>query len=474
LASPRASFEQYGWAISGAIDGDPKTGWAIAPKQRQSHWAVFALQSPLELANQERLRVTLSQQFGGKLMMRRFRVATSSVTDAALWVDAVPEVKSAIDALAAIDKQIGSLRESIARLPIMKELAANAKRTTRVHQRGSFLDPGAEVTATLLPLFPVESNPTPPSRLTAAMWLVDPNNPLTPRVMANRIWSQLFGRGIVDTEEDFGSQGSLPSHPELLDELAIQFRDEFDWSIKRLIKAMVMTNTYQQGFVLDEERRQRDPQNRSFSRSPRFRLTAEVVRDQTLAASGLLSSKRGGPPVMPPQPDGLWRSTYSGAKWITSPGEDRFRRGIYTFWKRTTPYPSMETFDATTREVCQIRRIHTNTPLQALVTLNDPVYVEASLSMAQRWLHSSSSDEERIERGFLSALSRPIRDSERKRLGELLARSRLHYATREEESRRLLEQAAFPLDPSIPATEIAAWSVVTSTVINLDEFLMRP
>jgi len=177
---------------------------------------------------------------------------------------------------------------------------------------------------------------------------------------------------------------------------------------------------------------------------------------------------------MPPQPDGLWRSTYSGAKWITSIGEDRFRRGIYTFWKRTTPYPSMETFDATTREVCQIRRIHTNTPLQALVTLNDPVYVEASLAMAQRWLQSSSSDPERLERGFLQTLSRPISDTERKRLQDLLARSRLHYATREEEARRLIEQAAFPLDSQIPATELASWSIVTSTVINLDEFLMRP
>ncbi len=474
LANPKASFEQNGWPVAGAIDGDPKTGWAISPKQRQSHWAILAMQSPLECTDRERLRVTLSQQFGGKLMMSRFRIGTSNVTDGTLWVDAIPEVKAAVVVLSAVDKQIASAREAMAKLPVMKELNPGAKRTTRIHQRGSFLDPGTEVTATLLPLFPIESNGTVPNRLHAAMWLVDANNPLTPRVMANRIWSQLFGRGIVETEEDFGSQGALPSHPELLDELAIQFRDEFHWSIKRLIKAIVMTNTYQQGFVLDEPRRERDPQNRWFSRSSRFRLTAEVVRDQTMAASGLLSSKRGGPPVMPPQPDGLWRSTYSGAKWVTSVGEDRFRRGIYTFWKRTTPYPSMETFDATTREVCQIRRIHTNTPLQALVTLNDPVYVEASLAMAQRWHQSSSSDAERLERGFLQALSRPISDTERNRLQDLLTRSRLHYATREDEARRLLELAAFPLDSQIPATELASWSIVTSTMINLDEFLMRP
>lgn len=177
---------------------------------------------------------------------------------------------------------------------------------------------------------------------------------------------------------------------------------------------------------------------------------------------------------MPPQPDGLWRSTYSGAKWVTSPGEDRFRRGIYTFWKRTTPYPSMETFDATTREVCQIRRIHTNTPLQALVTLNDPVYVEASLAMAQRWFHLSSSDAKRIKEGFMQVLSRPVTDAELDRLQDLLARSRLHYAMHEEEARRLLEYTAFPLESDVPLSELAAWSIVTSTVINLDEFLMRP
>ncbi|MFN6163539.1 MAG: PSD1 and planctomycete cytochrome C domain-containing protein [Planctomycetota bacterium] len=474
LSDPKASFEQAGWSVQGAIDGDPKTGWAIAPKQRQSHWAIFAIKTPLQCSHGERLRVTLVQQFGGRLMMRRFRIATSSALDGPLWVDAVPEVESAAKALESVEKQLASLRDSVAKLPVIKELAPNARRMTRVHQRGSFLDPGAEVMASILPLYPSDLRMEAPTRLHAAMWLVDANNPLTPRVMANRIWSQIFGRGIVETEEDFGSQGALPSHPELLDELAIQFRDEFDWSIKRLIKAIVLSNTYQQSFVFDDSRRDRDPQNRYFSRSSRFRLTAEVVRDQALAVAGLLSSKRGGPPVMPPQPDGLWRSTYSGAKWITSPGEDRFRRGIYTFWKRTTPYPSMETFDATTREVCQIRRIATNTPLQALVTLNDPVYVEAALAMAQQWLQSSSSDTERLEQGFLHAMSRPISDTERKRLLDLLARSRLHYAMRTADAARLLESAAFPLDSTIAADELAAWSTLTSTVLNLDEFLMRP
>ena len=474
LSDPKASFEQTGWAVTGAIDGDPKTGWAVSPKQRQPHWAVFALKTPMRCSEGERVRVTLAQQFGGRLMMRRFRIATSGVHEGALWVDAVPEVKSAAESLSGVEKQIASLRDSMAKLPIIKELAPNARRTTRVHQRGSFLDPGAEATASLLPLHPSDPPVATPNRLHAAMWLVDANNPLTPRVMANRIWSQFFGRGIVETEEDFGSQGALPSHPELLDELAIQFRDEFDWSIKRLIKAILLSNTYQQSFVLDDARRERDPQNRWLSRSARFRLTAEVVRDQALAASGLLSSKRGGPPVMPPQPDGLWRSTYSGAKWITSPGEDRFRRGVYTFWKRTTPYPSMETFDATTREVCQIRRIPTNTPLQALVTLNDPVYVEAALAMAQQWLQSSQSDAERLDRGFLRAMSRPIADTERKRLQDLLARARLHYSARQDEASRLLESASFALDSDIPASELAAWSTLTSTVINLDELLMRP
>jgi hypothetical protein len=381
--------------------------------------------------------------------------------------------------LQEIDKQIQSLKESIPKLPVLKELSANAKRSTRVHKRGSFLDPGDEVTAAVLPLFDAplfdaQSAGLATDRLAAARWILDPSNPLTARVAVNRVWAQLFGRGIVETEEDFGSTGALPSHPQLLDWLSIEYRDSLRWSLKKLIRTIVLSSTYQQSYVMDEVRVQKDPRNVWLSRAPHFRLSAEVVRDQALGASGLLSEKQGGPPVMPPQPEGLWRSTYSGAKWVTSQGEDRFRRGIYTFWKRTTPYPSMEIFDATTREVCQIRRISTNTPLQALVTLNDPVYVEASIAMALRWIEDSQSETERIGKGFLSTLVRPIEPSELDRLQKLLGTSRQYFRENPDAAKLLLSEYPLKIDESINPQELASWAMLTSALLNLDEFLTRP
>jgi hypothetical protein len=341
------------------------------------------------------------------------------------------------------------------------------------------LDPGDEVTAAVLPLFQAplfdtQSAGLATDRLTAARWILDPSNPLTARVAVNRVWAQLFGRGIVETEEDFGSTGALPSHPQLLDWLSIEYRDSLRWSLKKLIRTIVLSSTYQQSYVMDEVRVQKDPRNVWLSRAPHFRLSAEVVRDQALGASGLLSEKQGGPPVMPPQPEGLWRSTYSGAKWVTSQGEDRFRRGIYTFWKRTTPYPSMEIFDATTREVCQIRRISTNTPLQALVTLNDPVYVEASIAMALRWMDNSQSETERIGKGFLSTLVRPIEPSELDRLQKLLGTSRQYFRENPDAAKLLLSEYPLKIDESINPQELASWAMLTSALLNLDEFLTRP
>ncbi len=201
-----------------------------------------------------------------------------------------------------------------------------------------------------------------------AKWLVSPENPLTARVAANRFWEQLFGTGIVETLEDFGSQGMKPSHPELLDWLALQLVHEHAWSIKRLLKQMVMSATYRQSSKVTPELKEKDLYNRLLARGPRVRLSAEQVRDQALTVSGLLSRKIGGPSVMPPQPEGVWQIVYSGRQWKTSEGEDAFRRGLYTFWRRSTPYPSMISFDSPVREICVSRRIRTNTPLQALVT----------------------------------------------------------------------------------------------------------
>ncbi|MFM9074286.1 MAG: DUF1549 domain-containing protein, partial [Bacteroidota bacterium] len=258
--------------------------------------------------------------------------------------------------------------------PVMVENNAEYFRKTQVFERGNREVKGKEVS----PAVPASLNPLPKGaaadRLGFAKWLVDSANPLTGRTIANRVWEQLFGQGIVTTIEDFGTQGELPSHPELLDYLSVQFTSTHQWSMKKLLKEMVMSGTYRQDSRITGDQ---DPSNRWLSRGPRIRLNAEQVRDQALSVSGLLSDKMYGQGVMPYQPDRVWQSVYSGETWEKSQGEDQYRRAVYTFQKRTSPYPSMMMFDGSSREVCVVQRVRTNTPLQALVTLNDPVFIEA-------------------------------------------------------------------------------------------------
>jgi hypothetical protein len=266
---------------------------------------------------------------------------------------------------------------------IMRELPMEKRRHTRIYERGNYLTPGAEVEPATPEAFPPMPASWPTNRLGLAQWLVSNDNPLTARVQVNRFWARLFGKGIVETEEDFGTQGAQPTHPELLDWLATGFVAN-KWDVKALLKTIVMSNTYRQSSNATPEVLQRDPQNRLYSRGPRYRLEAEAVRDQALAVSGLLSKKMYGPPAMPWQPEGVWLVVYNGDKWDTSKGEDRYRRALYTFMRRTSPYPSMMNYDAPTGEVCTVRRIRTNTPLQALTTLNDPVSMEAAAHLAAR------------------------------------------------------------------------------------------
>jgi hypothetical protein len=217
-----------------------------------------------------------------------------------------------------------------------------------------------------------------------AMWLTDTRNPLVSRTMVNRLWEQLHGIGLVETLEDMGTQGIPPTHQELLDYMAYQFMHEYNWSIKKMLKEMVMMATYRQDSKVSEELKDKDLYNKFYARASRVRLSAEQIRDQSLAVCGVLSNKMFGPPVMPWQPEGIWFSPYNGAKWKTSQGEEQYRRAIYTYWKRTAPYPSAIAFDGATRVVCTPRRIRTNTPLQALVTLNDSVYIDLARKLAVR------------------------------------------------------------------------------------------
>ena len=363
-------------------------------------------------------------------------------------------------------KLLDELRKSIVKTPVMRELASDKQRTTRIHQRGNFLDQGAAVqprVPTLLGPFPEDA---PTNRLGVAQWLTQPDNPLTARVMVNRIWARLFGVGIVETEEDFGSQGSPPLHPDLLDWLAVDFR-ESGWSMKQLLRSIVLSSTYRQSATVTETQLAADPRNRLFSRGPRFRLSAEMVRDQALAVSGLLTRKLGGPSVMPPQPTGIWRSTYSGLKWQNASGPDRYRRGLYTYWKRTSPYPAMLTFDAGSGEVCQIRRVRTNTPLQALVTLNDPAFVEAAGALSERMANKDGDLHERLTRGFRLVLTRPPTDRELARLASLYQALQIEFADDRTSAEALVAAAGIQSGD-------AAMIAVANVLLNLDETLMKP
>ncbi len=472
LANARTDFAQDGWAVTAAIDGDLKTGWAVSPRQREPHVAIFDFAEPIAITAESKLRVTLTQNYGDKLVLAQFRLTTSDADPATLSPRfESPETRQARNELTATQKSLNDFHASLPQLPVLRELPAGKQRVTKTHKRGNFLDPGHEVTADIPSAFGMLPGGASPNRFSVAEWLVSPDNPLTPRVWANRVWARLFGVGVVETEEDFGALGSPPSNPQLLDWLAAEYRDG-GWSLKKLLKTIVMSDTYRQASEITPELHEADPRNGLLSRGARFRLSAEVVRDQSLAVSGLLSLKQGGPSVMPPQPSGLWRSTYNGLKWIDAEGEDRYRRGIYTYLKRTTPYPSFMTFDAGSGEVCQVRRIRTNTPLQALVTLNDPVYLEAAAALAKRMVTDAKDPSDRAARGLRLALVRPIRDDEVTPLVRLQQETHAALANAPDDAAALIKTSRGDAG-TIPPAEFAAWIVTASVILNLDEFLTR-
>lgn len=368
--------------------------------------------------------------------------------------------------LKATQKALADARKAIPKTPVMKELPKNKRRKTTIHQRGNFLDPGEAVEEAVPQVFGSLPKDAPRNRLGVARWLVQKDNPLTSRVMVNRVWARVFGTGIVETEEDFGTQGLPPSHPELLDWLAVDFREN-GWSLKKLLRTIVLSSTYRQSTKVDETRLELDPQNRLLSRGARFRLSAEVVRDQALFVSGLLTEQLGGPSVMPPQPGGVWKSTYNTQKWKNAVGPQRYRRGLYTYWKRTSPYPSMLTFDASSREVCQIRRIRTNTPLQALVLLNDPAFVEAAGALAARMEEASDELNRKVAHGFRLTLIRPPTVEERRVLVELYRSLTDDYSQDKEASETLVKAAG-------NRSQDAAMIAVANVLLNLDETLMKP
>ena len=343
--------------------------------------------------------------------------------------------------------------------PIMQELPF--QRRTHVLERGSFLLKGDRVAPDTPDVLPAMPEGAPRNRLGMAQWLVSDENPLTARVTANRFWEQIFGTGIVESLEDFGTQGLERSNADLLDYLAVSFMEDHDWSMKSFLRSVVLSATYRQSSHVTEEAIRMDPHNRNLARGPRFRLNAEKVRDQALQVSGLLSSKMYGPSVMPPQPEGLWKNPYDSRQWQTSEGDNRYRRAVYTYWRRTVPYPSMATFDSPSREVCMSRRIRTNTPLQALVTLNDPVFVEAAQALAKRMLRAEDS----IAAGYTYAMGTSPAPEDMDVLSTLYTDAFAHYTENHEDSASLTGESG--------SIDLAALTIVANAILNLDQFLMK-
>ena len=381
-----------------------------------------------------------------------------------------PELKPERERFAELGKLIDEVEPNT--VPVMKEQEAEKSRKTFVQVRGNFRALAEEVTEGVPAVFhPLTQGK--PDRLALARWLVDQQNPLTARVIANRFWEQIFGTGIVRTSEDFGSQGDLPTHPEVLDWLATELIAQ-KWDIKGFLKMFVTSAAYRQSSRATPSLEERDPNNLLLARGPRFRLAAEEVRDQALFVSGLLSRKMYGPPVRPPQPaSDLTAAFGSSLDWKTSEGEDRYRRAVYVEWRRTSPYPSMATFDAPNREVCALRRPRSNTPLQALVTLNDPVYFEAAQALARRIAVKAGSTENKAQFGFRLCLARPPSQQELQRIVRFYQDAHEEYAKRVEESEEMAMDVSGRIPEQSDIFELGAWTAVANVLLNLDEMLMK-
>jgi len=374
--------------------------------------------------------------------------------------------------LAKIGPQLVELDKTIPVTMVMAEMSP--RRKTHILKRGQYDQPGDEVSPGVIGLFP-ELPTDATDRLGLARWLTHPRHPLTSRVAVNRWWEMLFGTGLVETAEDFGIQGAQPSHPELLDWLATELVQK-NWNTREILKRIVLSATYRQSSRATPELLERDPRNRLLARGPRHRLPAETVRDNALAISGLLVERVGGPSVKPYQPEGLWEdvSVERRDKYAPDLGEGLYRRSMYTFWKRTCPPPGMSAFDAPDRETCVIRRARTNTPLQALVLLNDPTYVEAARKLAERVLLESNDDAQRLASLFELAVCRAPDAEESALLLRVGTAAQTKFATDKSAAEKLLAVGHSPKSDKLAVAELAAWTTVASLILNLDETISKP
>jgi mono/diheme cytochrome c family protein len=507
-----ADFSQPNFPPSKAIDEDPQTGWAIFPEVGKPHAAVFELAEPIDAAGAA-LTVTLDfQSIFGRHQFGRFRVSVSTAakphfsgklperiatilsagadkrTDmekselrAYYRSNVSPEGKKLGEELAKLIKARAEMDGRVTTTMVMEEMSK--PRDTHLLMRGAYDQKGEKVSAGVPAFLPPLPKDAPSNRLGLAKWLVDPSHPLTARVTVNRLWQTFFGTGIVKTVDDFGLQGEIPSHADLLDWLAVEFR-ETGWDVKKFCRTLVTSAAYRQSSVVSAELVAHDPENLLLARGPRHRLTAEFVRDQALALGGLLDPRMGGPSVYPYQPPGLWEElmsrsdgdNFTAQKYVQSHGADLYRRSMYTFWKRTSPPPSMSAFDAPDRETCTVRRARTNTPLQALVLLNDPTYVEASRKLAERMMNepgAAASAEDRIAFAFRLATARKPTAEESAVLKKVYDQQLAVYRSNAEAATKLLAVGESPRDEKLDPADLAAWTTVASTILNLDETVTK-
>lgn len=482
-----------------AVDGDPQTGWSCAGRMGEAHEAVF-IPSPFIIAKSITIKMTFGRHYACSL--GRFRISVQGlqqnpievslqtrqktpfplfsepkaspwsgpIRDLLLASDLTPSQRSQLKEhflllapeLAEAAKEIRNLEKppSYQTTMVMRERPSENPRATFIHNRGEFTQPTDKVEPDVLSaLNPLPAN-APRDRLSFARWLVSPVNPLGERVVVNRAWAAFFGRGIVKTTDDFGFQGDMPTHPELLDWLAVEFMKQ-GWSMKKLHRLIVTSATYRQSSKVLADQTAKDPDNKLLSHFPRTRLEAEMIRDGALSAANLISLRMGGPPVKPPQAEGVSEVAYGNPKWEATAGEDRYRRSLYTFVKRTAPFALYNTFDAPTGEACIVRRDVSNTPLQALTLLNDVVFVESSRALGKQLAAISGSDDDRIREAYRRVLSRPPREDELPLIRAFLASQRQRLESG--------ELVAASLGGPNATKDVAVWTILARALFNLDE-----
>ncbi|SIO60387.1 Planctomycete cytochrome C [Singulisphaera sp. GP187] len=511
LAHASATFEQSGFPAFAAIDGKngPNNGWAIAGATQTDNAIVFETATPLGDGTPTTLTLTLSHQHGSNHTLGRFRIlATTSPAPVRApramipppqLVEAIrinpehrtasqqeqvtahyrvlsPEMNAIRATLAASEQALASYEESLPRCLVSHAL--KTPRTVRILPRGNWLDETGEPVRPALPeyLTPhrTDDDDRRLTRLDLARWLVSRENPLTARVYVNRLWKQFFGIGLCKTVDDLGSQGEWPANQDLLDWLACEFVDS-GWDVKRLVRSIVTSRTYRQVSTASKELLTRDPENRELARQSRFRIPAELVRDNALAIAGLLATEVGGPSVKPYQPDGYWENlNFPPRQYVADRGAGEYRRGLYTWWQRSFPHPSMIAFDAPSREECAAERSRSNIPQQALVLLNDPTYVEAARVLATLTIQQGGPDPaERIDWAWRRALQRPPRPEELTNLIHLVEHHRNQFERDESAAKALIAVGQSPRPDDISAAELATWTNAARVILNLHETITR-